>query len=145
MQQQGLFNTGQLAREQFGEHDTVLVGFGRFKGSVITASEWGAPMKKTSVPPAREDSAEALLHQQYNENRLLIFDQEQESTFDGTMPHRAIGVVYEPAHEKHGNYVPIIMNRRYDAFMYIDQTKALHPLHIKPDGHQLPETYPFNF
>jgi hypothetical protein len=32
---------------------------------------------------------------------------------------------------------------RYDAFIYLDQTKALHPLHIKPDGHLVPETYPF--
>ena len=145
MQREGLFNTGQLAREQFGESETVLIGFGSYQGSVIAGSEWGAPMQMMPVPPAKEDSVEALLHQQYNDNRLLLFDHRHDSIFDGTMPHRAIGVVYEPYHEKYGNYVPTVMNRRYDAFLYIDQTTAVHPLHIRPDGHQVPETYPFNF
>jgi hypothetical protein len=37
------------------------------------------------------------------------------------------------------------MNGRYNAFIYIDKTTALHPLHLKADGCQVPETYPFNF
>jgi erythromycin esterase-like protein len=57
--------------------------------------------------------------------------------------HRAIGVVYNPEYEKYGNYVPSILPLLYDAFIYIDHTHALHPLHIEPDGHQIPETYPF--
>lgn len=145
MQQQGMFNTGQLAREQFGENDTVLVGFGSYRGGVVAGSAWGAPMEVMAVPAARENSVEALLHQQYNANRLLIFDRDRESLFDETMPHRAIGVVYDPQREKYGNYVPTVLSRRYDAFMYIDDTTAVHPLHIKPDGHEIPETYPFNF
>lgn len=24
-----------------------------------------------------------------------------------------------------------------------DETHALHPLHVKPDGHLVPDTYPF--
>jgi len=27
--------------------------------------------------------------------------------------------------------------------VFIDEAKALHPLHIKPDGQQVPETFPF--
>ena len=57
--------------------------------------------------------------------------------------HRAIGVVYHPKQEHFGNYVPSILPHRYDAFIYIDETSALHPLHIKPDGNQMPETFPF--
>ena len=57
--------------------------------------------------------------------------------------YRAIGVVYNPEYEKYGNYVPSILPLRYDAFIYIDHTHALHPLHIEPHGHQIPETYPF--
>jgi erythromycin esterase-like protein len=55
---------------------------------------------------------------------------------------RAIGVVYNPQWE-YGNYVPSIIPSRYDAFIYIDRSNALHPLRIQPDGHQIPETYPF--
>ena len=30
-----------------------------------------------------------------------------------------------------------------DYLIFIDKTKALYPLFIKPDGEQIPETYPF--
>ncbi len=57
--------------------------------------------------------------------------------------HRAIGVVYHPEYEHYGNYVPSTMPHRYNAFIYLDKTSALHPLHIEPDGHLIPETFPF--
>jgi erythromycin esterase len=44
--------------------------------------------------------------------------------------HRAIGVVYHPQYEHLGNYVPTILPRRYDAFLYLDECFALHPLHV---------------
>jgi hypothetical protein len=28
-------------------------------------------------------------------------------------------------------------------FIHIDETRTLRPLHIKPDRHQIPETFPF--
>lgn len=145
MQRQGLFNTGQLAREQIGENNTVLAGFASYEGQVIAGSAWGAPMERMPVPPARAGSVEALLHGQYNDKQLLIFDRRGNGAFDSTLPHRAIGVVYDPAQEKSGNYVPTLLSRRYDAFLFIDKTTAVHPLHIHPDGHLIPETYPFNF
>lgn len=145
MQRQGLINTGQLARERFGEKNTVLAGFGSYAGKVIAGGAWGAPMELMPVPPARPDSVEALLHNRYNSNCLLVFDQAIKTALDRPLPHRAIGVVYHPSYETTGNYVPTLLNRRYDAFLYIDQTTAVHPLHIKPDGHLVPETYPFNF
>ncbi|MGE5101505.1 MAG: hypothetical protein ACM3SX_16075 [Deltaproteobacteria bacterium] len=45
--------------------------------------------------------------------------------------------------ERWGNYVPTIMARRYDAFLYIDETHAVDPLHmpVHVDG-EPPETYP---
>jgi erythromycin esterase-like protein len=57
--------------------------------------------------------------------------------------HRAIGVVYRPEFERYGNYVPSYLTRRYDAFIYLNQTKALHALHLTPNSHLVPETYPF--
>ena len=56
-----------------------------------------------------------------------------------------IGVVYEPEKERRSNYAPATLRRRYDAFLFIDQSTALHPLHLEPDGHIIPETYPFTF
>ena len=77
---------------------------------------------------------------------LLLFD----GTDDGGVPgldeplgHRAIGVVYDPSHERWGNYVPTVVPRRYDAFLYVDETRAVDPLHmpVYVDG-EPPETFP---
>jgi hypothetical protein len=39
--------------------------------------------------------------------------------------------------------VPTVLPRRYDAFLYLEETHALHPLHVTPRFEQeVPETYP---
>jgi erythromycin esterase-like protein len=145
MKADGLFNTGQLAREEFGSHDTVLVGFGAYAGEVIAGAHWDAPMQVMTVPEARQGSIEQILHQQSQQDRLIVFEDAEDDLFENTVPHRAIGVVYHPEREKYGNYVPTVLGSRYDAFIFLDETSALHPLHIRPDRKQTPETYPFNF
>ena len=146
MAKSGDINVGQLVREQKGDIDTVLVGFGSYSGKVIAAGSWGAPIQNMLVPNGRPGSVEEVLHNESAEDKLLIFDRDnKKERFGKIMPHRAIGVVYNPAFEKYGNYVPTVLNSRYDSFMYIDKTKALHPLHLKPDGHKVPETFPFAF
>jgi hypothetical protein len=57
---------------------------------------------------------------------------------------RAIGVVYNPEYERFGNYVPTILTKRYDVFLYIDKTHTLHPLHMPKvkEDEDLPETFP---
>jgi erythromycin esterase-like protein len=144
MKRSGTINIGQLAREAWGTEKVYLVGFGSYKGSVIAGDSWGAPMKRMQVPEARRESVEARLHAESPENRYLLFrDPATRKLFQKPMPHRAIGVVYHPEHERMGNYVPSVMAERYDAFIYLDQTRALHPLHLPSEGHKVPETYPF--
>ena len=36
-------------------------------------------------------------------------------------------MVYQPEYERWGNYVPTVLPERYDAFLFIDKTRALHP------------------
>ena len=146
MVNQGMFNVGELVRLKYHEKGVVLVGFGSYKGEVIAGKAWGAPMKKITVPSAEKGSWEYLLHKAGPENKLLLMDNFMVEEFMEThLRHRAIGVVYNPEYEKYGNYVPSLLPLRYDAFIYLDRTHALHPLHIEPDGHQVPETYPFGF
>jgi len=58
---------------------------------------------------------------------------------------RAIGVVYHPEYESYGNYVPTVLGKRYDAFVFVDRTNALEPITVdKKDETEIPETYPFN-
>jgi len=141
----GMFNTGELARIQHKNENVVLVGFGAYLGTVMAGNSWGAPMQVMKMPEARKGSWEYLLHQVGKENKLLIMNEfsKDQILMKKRIGHRAIGVVYNPSHEQYGNYVPTILPLRYDAFIYLDRTTALHPLHLKPDGHQIPETYPF--
>jgi len=144
MTDEGMYNLGELARLQHHEKGVVLVGFGSYKGRVVAGRSWGDKMQYMNVPAAREGSWEYLLHKAGVQNKLLLMDDFMNDVFmENHLGHRAIGVVYNPEYEQYGNYVPSILPKRYDAFIYIDETNGVHPLHIKPDGHQVPETYPF--
>jgi len=144
MADEGMYNIGELARVEYPQEKIFLIGFGSYKGKVIAGRSWGAEMKEMEVPPAVNGSWEYLLHNAGPENKLLLMEDFMDDLFMEThIGHRAIGVVYSPEHEKYGNYVPSILPLRYDAFIYLDHTSAVHPLHIKPDGAQMPETYPF--
>jgi erythromycin esterase-like protein len=74
---------------------------------------------------------------------LLIDDSARSGALTAGRGHRAIGVVYHPEFEHYGNYVPTVLPRRYDAFMYLEESRALHPLHM-PVRHtgEVAETYP---
>ena len=140
----GMHNVGQLVREQHQDEGVVLVGFGSYEGSVIAGEFWGGKIRKMELPKAIEGSVEKVLHRQGAKNKLLIFNDNSplKKAFQEKMGHRAVGVVYDP-HRERGNYVPSRLSDRYDVFLYIDKTKALHPIHIEPDGNLTPETYPF--
>ncbi|MGV3658248.1 MAG: erythromycin esterase family protein [Chitinophagaceae bacterium] len=146
MKSSGMINIGQLARQQYGPEKVYLVGFGSYVGSVIAGDAWGAPMQELEVPEARNGSIEDELHQQSTHNRYILFGEEETNNlYHQRIPHRAIGVVYDPGRERWGNYVPTIMAQRYDAFVYIDETTALHPLGFPVRGRQMPDTYPFGY
>jgi erythromycin esterase len=146
MKRAGMVNIGQLAREAYGVNKVYLVGFGCYQGSVIAGEEWGALMEEMEVPPAREGSIEHRLHLNDPRDHYLLFNTEDiQRKYETSIRHRAIGVVYNPERERHGNYVPSVMSQRYDAFVFLDTTNALHPLHLKPHDEKMPETYPFGF
>lgn len=143
---EGMYNIGELVRTKYGAKETFLVGFGTYKGRVIAGNGWGAPMQDVEVPEAKEASWEYLLHAAGADDKLLFMDELSQTTFNSKrIGHRAIGVVYRPAYEKYGNYVPSILPQRYDAFIFINETRALHPLHLTPYDAQMPDTYPFGF
>jgi len=142
MADEGMYNIGELARKKYG-NDVALVGFGSYRGSVIAGTSWGAPMQVMEVPNGRENSWEYLLHNASNENKLLFTNDLPDEIFSHHIGHRAIGVVYHPQRERYGNYVPSLLPQRYDAFIFLDETTALHPLHIHPHSNEMPETYPF--
>lgn len=144
MRNEGMVNVGQIV-EEHAAGGVVRVGFASYKGSVIAGRYWGDRMHRMTMPPAPQGTWEHMLHHAGPEgNKLLLTERLKSSAFfDRPIGHRAIGVVYDPERESFGNYVPSILPKRYEALVFIDTTKALHPLHIKPDGGQIPETYPW--
>jgi erythromycin esterase len=147
----GMVNVGELVREAHGEsandrEGVVLVGFGTHRGTVIAGAEWGEPMERMRMPVARDGSLEDLLHRGVRGDGLFIFDGSRNGGivgFDAPLDHRAIGVVYDPSAERFGNYVPTIVPRRYDAFIFIDESRAVDPLHMPVIvANEAPETFP---
>ena len=171
MSKDNTINLGQLVRERKNSNNTVLVGFGTYKGSVIAAKRWGDKMEQLKVPPATYGSWDHILHNLKNDStiasshindKLIIFSHDNDYDEDDSNKiliknnnssnkinkskykgQRAIGVVYNPQYEKYGNYVPTNLSLRYDAFLFIDETHALHPLHMPTiDDKDFPETFP---
>lgn len=163
MNQSGMINLGQLVREKKGVDNTVLVGFSTYSGTVIAAKEWGQKMEIMNVPPAIEGSWDNILHnidyKLYDKkqvDKMIIFSKNAEipeierldndnvsKGYDKNRGQRAIGVVYNPVHERYGNYVPTSLSSRYDVLLFIDDTTALSPLRIEPsEDKDLPETFP---
>lgn len=139
----GMVNIGQLVNEQHITDGVYAVGFGSYQGKVIAGSYWGDVMRVMHMPRAQSSSWEFILHAFGAKDRIVLMDDHMRLLWgDRKIGHRAIGVVYNP-HWEYGNYVPSVIPSRYDAFIFIDQTSPLHPLHIEPDGRQIPETFPF--
>lgn len=144
MKENGLLNVGQLTREKWGEANVVSVGFGSYKGTVLASNAWGGLMQKMEVPEARKNSWEDILHKASAADKLIITqDIKTHPEMIKPLNHRAIGVIYNPGMDYYGNYVPSLIPQRYDAFIYLDETQALHPVKTETDDQKVPETYPW--
>ena len=140
-----VYNIGELARKEYGRDRVSLIGFGSYKGSVLAGSSWGAEVQKMKLPEGRDGSWEDLCHQEGEQ--FFVFSEDLKSNRDlqNRIPHRAVGVVYNPTHERPGNYVPSVIPERYDAFVFFDKSEALNNMDIEAEENKIPETYPFGF
>ncbi|HWJ82700.1 MAG TPA: erythromycin esterase family protein [Nocardioides sp.] len=129
MARSGLVNVGQLVRERHAEDGVALVGFAGHRGTVVAAGGWGDPEVVLDVPEARAGSHEDVLHEALGHPAVLVFPHDRTGPWLAVpRGHRAIGVVYDPRHER-GNFVTTVMGRRYDALVWLEETSALVPLH----------------
>ena len=102
-------------------------------------------MEQMAVPPGRPGSWEDIFHRAVKEDSLLLLEEARANKdFVAERGHRAIGVVYHPDYERFGNYVPTVLPRRYDAFLFLNETRALQPLHeaTAHEEGEVPETFP---
>ncbi len=123
-------NIGQLSREQHGEENIFLIGFGTFRGTVQAGSSWGSRRQKMRIPRAISGSFEKMCYNTGLDQFLLHFDDDDRNhpEFTKAIGNRAIGVVYNPQNDFR-QFVRTVVPYRYDAFMYFEETNALRPLH----------------
>jgi len=126
MGSRGKTNLGELLRSTYGEANIFIIGFGSYAGTVAAVEKWGTEFKQLIMPPPYKGSWEDILHQAGNVDKFILLKNILHTGLNRWIDQRAIGIVYRPKTEL--NYVPSIIPRRYDAFVYIDHTTALHPV-----------------
>lgn len=127
MADDGSVNIGQLLRE--AEKDVFILGFGTYTGEVIAGRSWGTEQETMRIPEAHENSYEYYLESLGMNKSIIMLDHPNlPEELISINNNRAIGVVYNPAHEYPGNYVRTDLSKRYDAFIFIRDTTALQPL-----------------
>lgn len=147
MEAAGYVNLGGITREYHGEEDVVLIGFGTYEGEVLAAHAWDGPAEVMPIPPAQPGSYEAFFHEfaeaHGTPHSSLIFDPEdKKGPLAERRGHRAIGVVYDPLHDRRNHFVPTSLANRYDAFIFIDTTHALQPIYAPAVAGYVPQTWP---
>ncbi len=84
-------------------------------------------------PPAPAGTHEELVRETVGDvPTLLVFPAGRSGAWlSSRRCHRAIGVVYDPARDAYGNWVPSVLGQRYDAWLWFPDTEALPPLHLE--------------
>lgn len=125
MGEYGEWNVGQLMRERHKD-GAVLVGFTTYSGTVVAASNWGAPGVDQPIRPALPDSYSGLFHSLGVGNFLLLL----RGKVDLVEPRleRAIGVIYLPQSERASHYFEADLMKQFDAVIHMDVTRAVAPL-----------------
>jgi erythromycin esterase-like protein len=145
MGQRGELNVGQLVRERH-EHDSRLIGFSTYTGTVTAASDWDGPAERKRVRPALPESYEALFHEVGLPQFLLLLQERGRVRDELEDPRleRAIGVIYRPETERLSHYFRARIPEQFDAALHFDETRAVEPLErtsMWTKG-EPPETYP---
>lgn len=129
----GIVTLGGLARERYGADELALVGFDTYDGTVVAAGSWGGAGQVVDLTPAREGSAEdafhrAVLGKRIGQGMLDFLPQERKGLLADKIAQRVVGLIYDQDQED-ADYLPVFLSKSYDAFVFIDRTHALSPLH----------------
>jgi erythromycin esterase-like protein len=121
----GYTSVGEILRNAPGHDKVFSVGFGTYKGAVIAGYSWNMAPQKQIVLPAKAGTWEYLLHKQNAENKIILSKDLQNNTaLNKWIEFRSIGAAYDGA----ALYSLSIIPKRFDAFIFIDSTTALHPI-----------------
>lgn len=147
----GEFNIGELCRNAWGR-EAVLIGMGTDRGTVAAADDWDAPMRVKQVRPSRHDSWEqvflqvglpATLTDWRGDARRGDSRGELRDALTDTLLERAIGVIYRPASERQSHYFEAVLADQFDAWIWLEETRAVSPLDGEAPCSGEEDTYPF--
>lgn len=130
----GKTNVGQLLKNKYGKENVFSIGFGTYNGTVIAAEKWGAAYKITQLANADDSSWEQKMHQLNGDNKIILSkDIRNYPNMLRWISQVAVGVLYHPF-QKSGTYSLSVVPNRYDAYIFIDHTNALHPIEVPVKG-----------
>jgi erythromycin esterase-like protein len=142
-------NLGQLIREAF-PGEVLSIGMGTHSGTVAAADSWDADLQVMPINPSLPDSYEALFHSVGTPSFLLDLrdgacDEKLREELMKKRLERFIGVIYRPDTERQSHYSHAMLPKQFDAFVWFDETKAVHALEVHQPKTPLEfdETYPF--
>jgi erythromycin esterase-like protein len=140
----GEHNIGQLIRERLAD-DAALIGFGTHAGTVTCATDWDGHTETKRIIPSRRDSHERLCHDAVIPRFLLDLSAHETLRRRMAEPRleRFIGVIYRPETERWSHYSDAVLHRQFDAYVWLDETRALTPLAEEHHYGHVPDTYPF--
>ena len=124
-----------------------LSGMGPERGRVAAADDWDAPMRIKQVRPALPSSWERLFHEVGLPASLTDWRATGREALRAALAEplleRAIGVIYRPHSERQSHYFEAVLAEQFDAWIWLEQTRAVTPLDgATADGDE-DETWPF--
>ncbi len=122
----GSITMGYLAKKMQKQVPVFLLGFSTDDGEVLAANAWGENRQIMDLPNAQHDSFENVLSKFDADKFYFVFNQKNKGYPAQSLitKHRAIGVVYNPKDESK-NYMPVVIDYRYDGLVFIKNTSAL--------------------
>lgn len=146
MEQEGYVNLGGLARRSFGPEQVGLIGFGTWTGQTLASATWGGREQRIHLPAAPYGSWDACFHEALKIRKIsrgfVIPEAKDRDVLSVVLGQRALGVVAPSVPDSRGTFVPTAFSQRYDAFVFLDETTALHSLHSPAGMSRFPETWP---
>ena len=131
-------------------YKAAILGTGTYQGNVAAAKEWDADVEVMKLPPAIDDSYEALAHATglsrfFLDLRVGKCDEGLRKELMATRKERFVGAIYDPEADPETLYAESRLPEQFDGYIWFDTTTAvkLMEIHQPKTAPNLADTYPW--